>query len=97
MFLDGARVPADHLVGQLNDGWRVLQTALAYERSVMGDVARGPRRLTSGPDAGTDSPPPGSSGAEVDLVALARSVGRADDRTVRDAIMRVHILRTVNR
>ncbi len=97
VFLDGARVPADHLLGQLNDGWRVLQTALAYERSVMGDVARGPRRLKSGPDAGTDSPPPGSSGAEVDLVALARSVGRAEDRTVRDAIIRVHILRTVNR
>ena len=34
--------PADHLVGPLDDGWRVLQTALAYERSVMGDLARGP-------------------------------------------------------
>jgi alkylation response protein AidB-like acyl-CoA dehydrogenase len=44
VFIDGARVPADNLLGALNDGWRVLQTALAYERSVMGDVARGPRR-----------------------------------------------------
>ena len=43
VFLDDARIPADHLLGGLNEGWRVLQTALAYERSVMGDVARGPR------------------------------------------------------
>ena len=43
VFLDDVRVPADHLVGPLDGGWRVLQTALAYERSVMGDLARGPR------------------------------------------------------
>ena len=48
VFIDGARAPADHLLGDLNDGWRVLQTALAYERSVMGDVARGPRTPGSG-------------------------------------------------
>ncbi len=97
VFLDSARAPADHLLGELNGGWRVLQTALAYERSVMGDVARGPRRVNAGPDGRTDSAPPGASGAEVDLAALARSLGRADDHAVRDAIMRVHILRTVNR
>ena len=43
VFITDARVPADNLLGDLNDGWRVLQTALAYERSVMGDMARGPR------------------------------------------------------
>ena len=43
VFLDDVRVPAHHLVGPLDGGWRVLQTALAYERSVMGDMARGPR------------------------------------------------------
>ena len=97
VFLDGCRVPADHLLGELNGGWRVLQTALAYERSVMGDVARGPRKVKRGTDSGTDFAPPGASGAEVDLVALSRSVGRAKDPAIRDAIMRVHILRTVNR
>ena len=43
VFLDDVRIPAENLVGGLNEGWRVLQTALAYERSVMGDLARGPR------------------------------------------------------
>jgi alkylation response protein AidB-like acyl-CoA dehydrogenase len=51
VFLDDVRIPADHLVGPLDGGWRVLQTALAYERSVMGDLARGPR---SGAPAATD-------------------------------------------
>ncbi len=54
VFLDEVRVPADHLVGPLDGGWRVLQTALAYERSVMGDVARGPRSTEKRP-AGADT------------------------------------------
>jgi alkylation response protein AidB-like acyl-CoA dehydrogenase len=82
VFIDGARVPAENLLGGLNDGWRVLQTALAYERSVMGDVARGV----------------GSTGAtDVDLWALARERGRAGDPVLRQAIARVHTLRAVNR
>ena len=36
-------------------------------------------------------------GAEVDLGALAREVGRADDPAIRQAIARVHSMRTVNR
>ena len=107
VFLDGARIPGDHLVGGLDDGWRVLQTALAYERSVMGDVARGPRRAEPKPaagdepvDAAVDAEPAasgGPQGAEVDLWELAKDVGRADDPVIRQAIARVHTLRTVNR
>ena len=33
-------MPAENLVGELNGGWGVLQTALAYERRFMGDLAR---------------------------------------------------------
>ena len=44
VFLTDALVPADNQLGALNEGWKVLQTALAYERSVMGERARGPRR-----------------------------------------------------
>jgi alkylation response protein AidB-like acyl-CoA dehydrogenase len=102
VFLGGARVPADNLLGGLNNGWRVLQTALAYERLVMGDVARGPRRANRGRAGDTDFPTgpessPAGSGAEVDLVGLAQAVGRAHDPNVRQAIARIHILRTVNR
>ena len=97
VFIDGARVPADHLLGGLDDGWRVLQTALAYERSVMGDVARGPRKVKEGDGADGADPLPVAAGSEIDLAAIARSVGRAEDPVVRQAIARVHSLRAVNR
>ena len=41
VFLDSAAIPAENLLGDLNTGWLVLQTALQYERSIMGGaVAR---------------------------------------------------------
>lgn len=94
VFIDEARVPAANLLGELNSGWRVLQTALAYERSVMGDVARGPRHAAD--SDGSDLPERGSA-TDVDLGALARAVGRADDPVIRQRIARVHSLRMVNR
>lgn len=39
VFISDAEVPVENLFGQLNAGWKVLQTALAYERSVMGEGA----------------------------------------------------------
>ena len=32
VFLDGVFVPDDHLVGELNEGWKVANTTLAHER-----------------------------------------------------------------
>jgi len=37
VFLTDAEVPVENVFGQLNAGWKVLQTALAYERSSMGE------------------------------------------------------------
>jgi alkylation response protein AidB-like acyl-CoA dehydrogenase len=84
VFLTDAVVPAENLLGGENEGWRVLQTALAYERSTMGENARGPRS--------------GGGGAshEVDLVALARSAGVLDDPAIRQDIARAMALRTLN-
>jgi alkylation response protein AidB-like acyl-CoA dehydrogenase len=110
VFLDDVRVPAHHLVGPLDGGWRVLQTALAYERSVMGDMARGPRSGQRAPDAPADGQggdagdaevefrqaSSGPGAAEVDLWALAKEMGRDQDPTIRQAIARVHELRKVN-
>jgi alkylation response protein AidB-like acyl-CoA dehydrogenase len=84
VFLTDAVVPAENLLGGENEGWRVLQTALAYERSTMGENARGPR---SGGGAGSH---------EVDLVALARSAGVLEDPAIRQDIARAMALRTLN-
>jgi len=35
VFLDGARVPAEHVVGEVGRGWDVAMTALAYERDLL--------------------------------------------------------------
>jgi alkylation response protein AidB-like acyl-CoA dehydrogenase len=112
VFLDDVRVPAHHLVGPLDGGWRVLQTALAYERSVMGDMARGPRSgqklpaeeaeggAPDAPASDTDvefrQASSGPGAAEVDLWALAKEMGRDQDPTIRQAIARVYELRKVN-
>ena len=84
VFLTDARIPADHLIGDLNDGWRVLRTALAHERLVMGS-SRGPgvesRRLPVG--------------ATVDLIELARRVGKNRDPLVRQALANLYALRQV--
>ncbi|WP_280502695.1 acyl-CoA dehydrogenase family protein [Nocardia farcinica] len=33
VFLDGVRIPADRVLGRVNDGWRVAGSSLAHERS----------------------------------------------------------------
>ena len=93
VFIDQARVPAQNLLGELGGGWRVLQTALAYERSVMGDQARGPRKPDTDEDFGSTQ----SGGAEVDLAELARKLGVGGDPTIRQELARVHSLRQVNK
>jgi alkylation response protein AidB-like acyl-CoA dehydrogenase len=36
VFFDDVRVPADHLVGAVNEGWRLVTTALDFERVAIG-------------------------------------------------------------
>jgi alkylation response protein AidB-like acyl-CoA dehydrogenase len=80
VFITDAIVPGDYLVGAEGDGWRVLQTALAYERSIMGDGARASRHGTLADD----------------LIGLARSRHRLDDPVVRDQLAQVLALRELN-
>jgi alkylation response protein AidB-like acyl-CoA dehydrogenase len=84
VFITDARAPLDHLVGELNDGWRVLRTALAFERMVMGSTGTRSRDERLLP-----------VGGNVDLIDLARRMGKSDDRLVRQALAELYILRTV--
>ncbi|OBC08404.1 acyl-CoA dehydrogenase [Mycobacterium sp. 852013-50091_SCH5140682] len=80
VFITDASVPATHLIGGEGNGWRVLQTALAYERSIMGDGARASRNRTRADD----------------LVELAREHHRLDDPVIRDQLATVLSLRELN-
>jgi alkylation response protein AidB-like acyl-CoA dehydrogenase len=102
VFLTNARVPHASMLGAPGDGWRVLQTALAYERSVMGDIARGPRqpgtgeRPTEGQARSEATAAPPVSAVDVDLWALARTHGCADDPVIRQEMAKVYSWRKVN-
>jgi len=80
VFITGARVPAANIMGGLNNGWRVLQTALAYERSTMGARPRGARH----------------SATSDDLLALARRYGGLTNPALRQDLAGVLALRKLN-
>ena len=81
VFLTNAEAPAEYLVGEPGEGWRIIQTALAYERSLMGED----RRVVRHPGVDVD-----------DLIGLARRHGRLDDPVLRQELASVIALREVN-
>ena len=85
VFITDARVPHANLVGEPGGGWAVLQLALAYERRLMGDLARTSK--SSGelkPDAES-------------LVGMARAAGTLSNPFVRQEIAVVEEYAAVNR
>jgi len=84
VFLSNAVVPAENMLGKPGAGWRVLNTALAYERSVMGESARGSRARSS--NAGEAQP----------LIDLARKAGRLDDPHLRQQLAQTLSYRRLN-
>ena len=74
VFITDATVPAVNMLGAPGSGWKVLNTALAYERSSMGENARGPR---SGEKESTKEEP---------LIALAKEAGKIDEQQLRQEL-----------
>ena len=98
VFFTDARVSDANRVGALNEGWRVLQTALAYERAVMGVAYGGDDGPGSARERVGRAPSPGGSIPipDLSLVKVAQEVGRAGEPAVRQALMHLHAMRTVN-
>ncbi|QJB70752.1 acyl-CoA dehydrogenase [Parasphingorhabdus halotolerans] len=82
IFITEARVPARYIVGELNGGWKVLQTALAYERLIMGEGA------TERQGKEKSAVPP--------LVELAKRHGKLDDPVLRQKIAQAVAYRHLN-
>jgi alkylation response protein AidB-like acyl-CoA dehydrogenase len=75
-FFDDVELTDDDVIGEVDQGWRVAQTMLVYER---------------GGGGGGPAGPAGPHRLAPDLVALARRVGRDKDPVVRQLIARAAI------
>jgi alkylation response protein AidB-like acyl-CoA dehydrogenase len=84
VFLTDAVIPADNLLGREGEGWGVLQTALAYERSVMGEMARGPRSGVA------------EAAGEEPLISLAREAETLSDPVLRQQIAQAIAYKRLN-
>jgi len=101
VFLTDARVSNANMLGDLGQGWSVLQTALAYERAVMGESSR--RRKASDGTEAEEGKAVRSAGDEANapipdlsLVELAQTMGRNADPVIRQQLMALHSLVQVN-
>ena len=111
VFLDDTRVPDANVIGDLNDGWRVGNTTLAYERGSLagagielpfaraGSTSEDLDRPAGDFGMRTEGGPRPKTGAAPTAVRFgryARALGH-DDAARRDARVRLHIREEVNR
>ncbi|MFP5579967.1 MAG: acyl-CoA dehydrogenase family protein [Acidimicrobiia bacterium] len=111
VFLTDARVPHDNVIGDVNRGWGVAVTTLAHERNSLGasgmggqggamigsndlDRPAGKRSRGGGDMAGMAMAFGGGGSMIAGLPAL---VGRADDKVLRDKVMRIYTLMEIAR
>jgi alkylation response protein AidB-like acyl-CoA dehydrogenase len=108
VFFSDARVPKDHVVGGVNDGWKVAMTTLMHERASI--------PMVGGQRGGMPAPRPQTQGnggrgqqdEQQMMMAmmgrgwqgirdLAREQGRSGDPVVRQNIVKLYVLHEVNR
>ncbi len=96
VFMTDARVPHENMLGDENNGWMVLQTALAYERAVMGENQR--RRRGQSDDQAVRSAEDERSAPvpDLSLVELARTVDKNGDPSIRQGLAHLHSMVQVN-
>lgn len=84
VFLDDVRVPRDSLVGQENDGWRVLMTMLTHERLALG--------AGSSLGGGGES---WSRRSSAQLARLAQQMGKSENAVVRQELAKLYVAEKV--
>jgi alkylation response protein AidB-like acyl-CoA dehydrogenase len=95
VFMTDVRVPVENVVGEVNDGWGVLQVVLAAEREWLGEYLESVGRPEEAAGEHGRALAPIADGA-ADLVRAARRAGRADDSAIRQTIAQLHTWRLVH-
>jgi alkylation response protein AidB-like acyl-CoA dehydrogenase len=85
-FFDDVRVPADALLGDLNDGWAIATRLLVHERNVLNG---GSEHYL--PPAGGFAAMTTSASRRDDLVELAEATGQAGDPHVRQLVAEAYV------
>ncbi|MFI5046436.1 MAG: acyl-CoA dehydrogenase family protein [Acidimicrobiia bacterium] len=98
-FFTDVRIPADHLLGTLNDGWTVASRLLVHERNSVGGGSQywaAPFNAFGEPNDDDDrEAAPGRRSRRDDLVELAHATGKADDAYTRQLVAESYVAQKV--
>jgi alkylation response protein AidB-like acyl-CoA dehydrogenase len=109
VFISDARVPAENVLGDINDGWRVGLTTLAYERVAIGNIFTPPTAANASGRTAVEAAEeataylqtyawyPSRMGRADLLISHAQAAGRSTDPLVRQRIAYVQSLVLLDR